>query len=559
MPVALAIGDDGVTTYMPSVVCFPPGSKSSGEDVLVGEEAERFSERGLVVHSIKRCLGCKGLQCHLAAQGAFHWCRQDGWAHVEGAGKMRPSRIAYLVVREALGRAIRIAQSELNTRVDDLSVLPVNLGCSASADFDQRRAIVNDVALELGLRQVRLENVVEEPILAGLALSRFRPGLGGRLLIYDFGGGTFDVALLDLQRQDATQKITVLASAGDPWLGGDDIDAVVFGDFISQMAKASGDRPEEVRQALGTRDVWQLRSLSKRAKETLSSAQTFSDVLVTDWFDMVPLTLTRERLEEILEAESPTVLSRANQAVLEACKLAFALDLGREATLLDASRVIRHRLDQAVGQIDHVMLVGGVTKMPFIRRSLEGLFGPGKLVTESAVDPIEAVSVGAGYSMEPGHFSLAYPPVGYVLRMSGNGAAGPHETFEIMWPYEHHQYFRLWASGGECEHRSEPFHLAREYGDADIGVKHVSDSNVCWFAVGRMEAGTWELCVHLDGDVILRPVGGHGRTHGFTLPPRYLHPAQMAIAEGRRKRAKEEGDRGKDKAADNWLTIYTEN
>jgi hypothetical protein len=74
-----------------------------------------------------------------------------------------------------------------------------------------------------------------------------------------------------------------------------------------------------------------------------------------------------------------------------------------------------------------------------------------------------------------------------------------------------------------------------------------------------MEAGAWELSVRLDGDIVVQPVGGRGERYGFTLPAKYLHPGQLAIAEGRLRRAKEEGDRGKDKAAANWITIYTEN
>jgi molecular chaperone DnaK (HSP70) len=559
MPIALPIGDDGVTTYMPSLVCFPPGSKPTGDGVIVGEQAERFSGRGVVVHSIKRCIGCRGAKCPPAKAEMFHWCRGDGWARVEGVGDMKPSQIAHLIVREALVRAIHVSEAEWNVRFDDLSVVPVNVGCSATWEMDQRRAIVEDVARELGMKQVTIGNIVEEPILAGLALIRFRPELAGRLLIYDFGGGTFDVALMDVRRVHGANRITVLASSGDPWLGGDDIDAVIFGEFIAQIGKVAGAEPEDVTRTLGAREAWQLRSLSKRAKERLSSARSFSDVLVTDWIDMVPLTLSRERLEALLEAQNPSMVSRANKAVLEACRLMYALDIGREATLLDIGRVGEHRLDQAATQIDHVMLVGGVTKMPYIRRSVEEVFGKEKLVYGSVVDPIEAVCVGAGYPREPEHFSLAYPPLGYVLRMADGRAESPHETFEIMSPYEHHQYYWQWASGLQCEHRSETFDLPRAYKDVDIGVRRVSDGNATWYPVGRMEQGTWELCVQLDGDVILRPARGHGRSRGFTLPAKYLHPAQLAIAEGRKRRAKEDGDRGKQRAADNWISIYTEN
>ena len=99
MPIALPIGEDGVRTYIPSVVLFRPGYDHPFEGAIVGEEAERNPSRNFVVHSIKRCIGCKGDQCTDPYKRGLHevlgtdpqergllWCRGDGKAHIPDVG-----------------------------------------------------------------------------------------------------------------------------------------------------------------------------------------------------------------------------------------------------------------------------------------------------------------------------------------------------------------------------------------------------------------------------------------------------------------------------------------
>ena len=112
----------------------------------------------------------------------------------------------------------------------------MNLGCGANFNFDQRQLLI-EVAHQLGFRNVTIENIVEEPILAGFAFSRFSDEPEGNSLIYDFGGGTFDVAVIHVDKTDQGPRVTILTTAGEQWLGGDDIDTLVYDYFLKQLSE----------------------------------------------------------------------------------------------------------------------------------------------------------------------------------------------------------------------------------------------------------------------------------------------------------------------------------
>jgi molecular chaperone DnaK (HSP70) len=111
------------------------------------------------------------------------------------------------------------------------------------------------------------------------------------------------------------------------------------------------------------------------------------------------------------------LLARSLDAVQRACRLVHALDLSKLSDLLDSAAVTAWSLQDAAATLDRVVLVGGVTKMPLIRRQLADVFGLDRLESESVIEPVSAVAVGAGYPHEPQHYSLAYPPIEFVLRL----------------------------------------------------------------------------------------------------------------------------------------------
>jgi molecular chaperone DnaK len=298
---------------------------------------------------------------------------------------------------------------------------------------------------------VTWDNIVEEPILAGFAFSRFAPDIDGRVLIYDFGGGSFDAAILDIQRQGRSQTITVLATAGENWLGGDDIDAIVRRHFLSQISEQADIDIATVQARLEPLDIWRLRALAKRAKEDLTDNALFEDALLSENLGVFVLSLSRAQLDDLLiipDAHGNTLLDRSLDAVLRACKLVHALDLSKESELLDAEGVVAHTLKAAARKLNRVVLVGGVAKMPLVRERLSQVFGANRIVSESVIEPVTAVAVGCAYPREPQHYSLAHPPFEIALRVKGQ------QQQLVFEPYEHYRFHDSWAWSAVPAHRS---------------------------------------------------------------------------------------------------------
>jgi len=221
LPVAIPIGRDGITPYIPSTIYFQPGEQGDfASRVVVGEDVERFGDQLYVIRSVTRCLGCQEKDCDNENSGEpvlqFPLCNGKGEIWINENEVILPSQAADFIIREALKRAIEKARElwGINLTKGNVSLLPVNLGCSAKFNLQQREIILS-VAKDVGLKSVQIENIVEEPILAGFAFSRFAETPEGRVLIYDFGGGTFDVAVIDVDRVENDLRVSIVATSGE--------------------------------------------------------------------------------------------------------------------------------------------------------------------------------------------------------------------------------------------------------------------------------------------------------------------------------------------------------
>ncbi|MGE3320224.1 MAG: Fe-S protein assembly chaperone HscA [Candidatus Berkiella sp.] len=210
------------------------------------------------------------------------------------------------------------------------------------AYFDEAgRQATKDAARLAGIRLLRLLN---EPTAAAIAYG-LDQGTQGYCLVYDFGGGTFDVSLLKLTKG----VFEVLATGGDTHLGGDDIDQLIAHWIIEQAKVPASFFPEAL-------------TVARVTKEALSTKESIQVALSTGWVN----TLTRVQVEEWI---APLL----------------------ERTLAICGQVLKDAKLQ-VNEIDHVVLVGGATRMPLLQRRVGDFFGKEPLCS---IDPDKVVAMGA--------------------------------------------------------------------------------------------------------------------------------------------------------------------
>lgn len=541
-PEALPIGNDGVTRYIPSIVYFQPGSGDLENRAIVGEDAEAFGDQTNIIHSVKRCFGCLGQNCRefpnaggeleKKATPPFAQCR-EGKIILSNGEAIDPGLVAYLIVREALRRAVRTVRErwQINLTLENVCLEPVNFGCGASFNLDQRKMICN-IANELGFVNVKIDNVVEEPILAGFTFSRFAERSEGRALIYDFGGGTFDVAIVDVDRVKNKLRVTVVATAGENWLGGDDFDSLVYNHFLVKAASEVNYPVEVVEDMLGGIDRSRLRVLSRRAKETLSSSESYSDILFSQSLGPLNLELSRAELETLINTSG--LLDKSLKAVRRACQLAYTYESAKQDSL-DASKVTKHDLKDAAPTINKVILVGGVTKTPLIRDTLRAIFGAEKIVAETVVEPVSAVAIGGAYDLDPDHYCLAVPP--YEIYLEYETPTNKNRSEQtIFQSYEYLDFHRLWVSSSAATYFND-FYFPTDLINAKLRCRKAGDNQPMEWCqnIGRISSGDWRFSVSMEGIIVCHKFGDYGQAK-FSVSYPVTHPIQKAIREERVRR-----------------------
>ncbi len=346
--VSVLAGADGARA-IPSVVWFP----HKGPAVVGAEARKRIpTEPSRTVSSPKRLLGRRFADREVqsfVAQAAYRTvAADDGTVLVE----MEADRYA---MPQLCGFILAAAKAMAELHLGDvrLAVLAVPVS------FDEARCRAVEVAARLaGLEVVGL---IAEPNAAALA-NRYVPGFGGLVGIYDFGGGTFDFSIVDVSRS----RFQVVASAGDAWLGGDDIDAV-----LSDAAANQFWRQHKVDLRKHAAELQRLRFACEEAKRTLSTAETtrleVADVLRTAE-GMVSLKLSLDR----------TTLSRAAGAIVR-------------RSLEVADRAVTQAGIKG-SDLTAVYLCGGSSQMPAVRDAVQKHFG---VPLKAGVAPEQAVCVGA--------------------------------------------------------------------------------------------------------------------------------------------------------------------
>lgn len=318
----------------PSVVAF----SKSGE-ILVGEVAKRQAVTNVdrTISSVKRHMGT------------------DWTVEIDGK-KWTPQEIS----AQVLMKLKRDAEAYLGEPVTGAVIT-----CPAYFNDAQRQA-TKDAGTIAGLNVLR---IINEPTAAALAYGLEKGKEDERILVFDLGGGTFDVSLLEIGKDDdGFSTIQVQATNGDNHLGGDDWDQKIIDWLVGEVKNKYGVDLSKDKIALQ-----RLKEAAEQAKKELSSSQTTS--ISMQYLAMTPDGTPVHLDETLTRAHFESMTSD----LLNRCRDPF------NAVLRDSGI--------SVSQIDHIVLVGGSTRMPAVQDLVKELTG-GKEANKT-VNPDEVVAVGA--------------------------------------------------------------------------------------------------------------------------------------------------------------------
>ncbi|HEB91355.1 MAG TPA: molecular chaperone DnaK [Deltaproteobacteria bacterium] len=345
-PTVIANEEGGRTT--PSVVAFT----DEGER-LVGAIAKRqaVTNPERTIFSIKRFMGRRLAEVSEEAKLVPYKVVEgkDGAAMVQiGDQKYAPPEIAAMI----LGKLKDAAEAYLGQSVNAAVI-------TVPAYFnDAQRQATKDAGKIAGLD---VKRIINEPTAAALAYGLDKKE-DEKIAVFDFGGGTFDISILEV----GESVVEVKATNGDTHLGGDNLDQRVMDYLVDEFKKEQGLDLRNDPMALQ-----RLREAAEKAKIELSSAQTTDINLPYITADAsgpkhLTLKLTRAKFEQLID----DLVERS----LEPCRLALA-DSGLSAS-----------------DIDEIVLVGGTTRIPLVQQKVKELFGK---EPNQTVNPDEVVAVGA--------------------------------------------------------------------------------------------------------------------------------------------------------------------
>ncbi|PKO16520.1 molecular chaperone DnaK [candidate division BRC1 bacterium HGW-BRC1-1] len=347
-PVVIVNAEGSKTT--PSIVFF-----KGAEDVVVGEVARRQAAMNPLqtVKSIKRFMGIRYSDMATRGEGIGYSlvASPDDGVRVDlGWAKLSPEEVSAEILR-ALKRT---AEDYFGEPVEQAVV-------TVPAYFnDNQRAATKRAGELAGLRIAR---IINEPTAAALAFGLDK-SVEQRVAVFDFGGGTFDISILELDRD----VFEVKSTRGDTFLGGDVIDLILYKEIAAQFLADTGvDVTQE--PIAGQRLLEAVERVKCELSTTLESQISLPFLGVSAEGTPVHLShaVTRDKLNELIQPLIPRLLDCCREALADA--------------YLDA------------GNIDHVLLVGGSTRIPIIQEAVRTFFGK---EPNRSLNPDEAVSIGAG-------------------------------------------------------------------------------------------------------------------------------------------------------------------
>lgn len=338
----------------PSIVAFT----EDGER-LVGQTAKRqaVTNPHYTFNAVKRLIGRKyddpNLRDTHIAYKIVKADNGDAWVEGRGGEKLAPPQISALV----LAKMKKTAEDYLGHEVKEAVI-------TVPAYFnDSQRQATKDAGRIAGLE---VKRIINEPTAAALAFGLDKKTGDSIVAVYDLGGGTFDISIIEIADIDGEQQFEVLATNGDTHLGGEDFDDRIIQYLVEEFKKDTGVDLRKDPLALQ-----RLKEAAEKAKIELSSREQTDINLPYITADAsgpkhMNVRLTRAKFESLVE--------ELIQRTLEPCRIA----------LKDAGK--------SVNDISSVILVGGQTRMPKVQAAVENFFGK---APRKDVNPDEAVAIGA--------------------------------------------------------------------------------------------------------------------------------------------------------------------
>lgn len=376
--------DDQGRALLPSVVRYE--AALGGVHAVVGHDAKNDAtlHPRTTISSVKRLMGrsLSDAAADLAYLSYEVVAGENNTARIRvpiedrrEAGKDSPG--SRVVSPQEVSAAILRRLKEIAARALGEGVSKAVVTVPAYFDDAQRQA-TRDAGRLAGLDVVRIVNEPTAAALAyGLSLDRAATrNKGARtVVVYDLGGGTFDVSVLRLTPsaggEGTREAFQVIATDGDTRLGGDDIDHALVDLFTREIASRLGWTADSI--SLDPRTKKQLVELAERIKVGLSDVESASVSIDLGDGNQYDRTVTRVELEELMRPLVDRTIERSARAL-------------RAAKLLDASGGV------SAGSIDAVVLVGGSTRIPLVRRRVAEFFG---VEPYTALDPDQVVALGA--------------------------------------------------------------------------------------------------------------------------------------------------------------------
>lgn len=346
--------EGGRTT--PSIVAYMPDGET-----LVGAPAKRqaVTNPQNTLFAVKRLIGRKfdekavQKDIDLMPYAIIKADNGDAWVQAQGK-KMAPPQVSADVLRKMK----KTAEDYLGEEVTEAVI-------TVPAYFnDSQRQATKDAGRIAGLD---VKRIINEPTAAALAFGLDKAEKGDRkIAVYDLGGGTFDVSIIEIADVDGEKQFEVLSTNGDTFLGGEDFDQRIIDYIIDEFKKESGvDLSKDVLA------LQRLKEAAEKAKIELSSSQQTEINLPYITADAsgpkhLNLKITRAKLEALVE--------ELIERTIDPCRIAIK-DAGIK-----------------VSEIDDVILVGGMTRMPKVQQKVKEFFGKDP---RKDVNPDEAVAAGA--------------------------------------------------------------------------------------------------------------------------------------------------------------------
>ena len=339
----------------PSIVAY-----TNDEEVLVGQSAKRQAVTNPkdTLFAVKRLIGRRykdkvvQRDSDMVPYKIVEADNGDAWVEVKGK-KLAPPEISARV----LMKMRKTAEDFLGETVKEAVI-------TVPAYFnDSQRQATKDAGRIAGLD---VKRIINEPTAAALAYGMDKQRGDSKIAVYDLGGGTFDISIIEIAEVDGEHQFEVLSTNGDTFLGGEDFDSRIINYLVAEFKKDSGIDLKNDPLALQ-----RLKESAEKAKIELSSSQQTEVNLPYVTADAsgpkhLNIKLTRAKLESLVEE----LVIRS----LEPCRVA----------LKDAGLSAR--------EIDEIILVGGQTRMPKVQEAVKGLFGK---EPRKDVNPDEAVAIGA--------------------------------------------------------------------------------------------------------------------------------------------------------------------